>query len=893
VHTTDQLNTALAGRYEIERRIGAGGMATVYLARDIKHRRRVALKVLSPELGAVLGPERFLSEIEVTANLHHPHLLPLFDSGEADGLLFYVMPYIEGETLRQRLERERQLSIEDAVRIACAIASALDYAHRHGVIHRDLKPENVLLHENDPLVMDFGIALAVSNAGGARITQTGLSLGTPQYMSPEQATGDRQVDGRSDLYSLAAVLYEMLTGDPPHTGSTGQAIIARVITDRPRSIRSSRDTVPEYLDAAVQRALAKLPADRFTSASEFAAALTGARPVTVPKDSVHPGTGGHRRAAKYREAAAWLLAAGAATTLIVVVRKPVAPTSYGQFDVMLPESIHVVPGGGMKLAISRDGSRLLVAATKAGRNALYIRTAGDPAAQVVRGTDSSVIATFSPSGDWILFNVASRTGARQTIMKVPVGGGTPQRVADSVTGGGGSWGDDGHVLVIRNRKAYLFTNDGASKRFVGEPDTAARIIDYAWPEMLPGSKAALLTYYRNSLGLDSARIGVIDLANGRLTDLGLRGSNPHYVKDGHIVFGRAGGFVYAARFKASKRVVIGTESPILENVSQGDGGAIDVAVADNGMLIYHSSGPRGFAVLVAVDSTGHEQQLGNARQRFFSPRLAPDGRHVALQVASMGRGKDVWVLDIATDALSRLTSDSSSGWPVWSRDGARLIFGRRRGDTSMIVARSWDGSGKDSVLASSRFGDSTSIEEVAVGPTHGYTILRTGGPGPHSRRDLHIAPTGNLGAMRDFVVTSSQESAPSIAPSGGAVAYESNETGKKEIYVRQIPGPGAGVQISVDGGEEPVWSRDSRTLYYRTVARTIVAATIRVTPAISFAARRTLFADAYARGQNHTSYDVMADGRLLFVRPQTSDSKVMVAVDWVRLIKREHGDDPQ
>ena len=207
-----RLNSRLTGRYDLEREIGRGGMATVYLARDVQHGRNVALKVLNPEIGAVLGVERFLAEIQVTASLQHPNLLPLFDSGEADGLLFYVMPYVEGETLGARLEREKQLPVEEAVRIATAVASALDYAHRHSVIHRDLKPGNILLHEGQPLVADFGIALAVSRAGGNRITQTGLSLGTPQYMSPEQATGDRAIDGRTDIYSLGAVLYEMLTG---------------------------------------------------------------------------------------------------------------------------------------------------------------------------------------------------------------------------------------------------------------------------------------------------------------------------------------------------------------------------------------------------------------------------------------------------------------------------------------------------------------------------------------------------------------------------------------------------------------------------------------------------------------------------------------------------------
>src|ERR687889_1194711 len=247
---TDRLKTALADRYQLQREIGRGGMATVYLARDIKHDRDVAIKVLDPELGAVLGAERFLSEIRVTANLQHPNLLPLFDSGEADGLLFYVMPFVEGESLRARIDREKQLPVDEAIRIATAVASALDYAHRKGVVHRDLKPENILLHEGQPVVADFGIALAITNAGGTRVTQTGLSLGTPQYMSPEQATGDRAIDGRTDVYSLGAVLYEMLTGEPPHTGATAQAIIARLMTEKPRSLRVTRPSVPAHVEAA-------------------------------------------------------------------------------------------------------------------------------------------------------------------------------------------------------------------------------------------------------------------------------------------------------------------------------------------------------------------------------------------------------------------------------------------------------------------------------------------------------------------------------------------------------------------------------------------------------------------------------------------------------------------
>ncbi|MGD2122128.1 MAG: protein kinase, partial [Gemmatimonadota bacterium] len=274
----ERLTTALSDRYRIEAEIGSGGMATVYLAQDLKHDRKVAVKVLRPELAAVLGAERFLTEIKTTANLQHPHILPLFDSGEADGFLFYVMPYVEGESLRAKLDREKQLAVDEAVGIARSVADALDYAHRHGVIHRDIKPANILLHDGQPMVADFGIALAVRAAGGARLTETGLSPGTPQYMSPEQASGDREIDGRSDLYSLGAVLYEMLAGETPHSGPTVQAVIAKLLTDRPRSVKELRETVPDHLSATVHKALAKLPADRFESTESFANALTEDQP---------------------------------------------------------------------------------------------------------------------------------------------------------------------------------------------------------------------------------------------------------------------------------------------------------------------------------------------------------------------------------------------------------------------------------------------------------------------------------------------------------------------------------------------------------------------------------------------------------------------------------------
>jgi len=309
------LEQAVRGRYRLERELGRGGMAVVYLAEDLRHRRRVALKVLKPELAQALGAERFLREIQTAAQLTHPHILPLHDSGEAAGLLYYVMPYVDGESLRERLNRERQLPVADAVRIATEVADALAYAHSRGVVHRDIKPENILLQAGHALVSDFGIARAVGEAGGDRLTEPGLAVGTPAYMSPEQASGDQVIDGRSDIYSLACVVYEMLAGEPPFAGPSAQAILARRLLDSPRSITATRRSVPLHVDAAVRRALSPTPADRFATGTEFAAALARGE---------RSDAGGGGRWARWIGGSA---VAAVATVAVVLVWRSDAPSS--------------------------------------------------------------------------------------------------------------------------------------------------------------------------------------------------------------------------------------------------------------------------------------------------------------------------------------------------------------------------------------------------------------------------------------------------------------------------------------------------------------------------------------------------------------------------------------
>ena len=391
------LGPALADRYRIERELGQGGMATVWLAQDLKHDRKVALKVLKPELAAVLGADRFVVEIKTTAALQHPHILPLFDSGTADGFLYYVMPFIDGETLRAKLDRETQLGVDEAVKIATDVADALQYAHQHGVIHRDIKPENILLAHGRPMVADFGIALAVSAAAGGRMTETGLSLGTPHYMSPEQATAEKEISGRSDIYSLASVLYEMLAGEPPHTGGSAQQIIMKIIAEQPQAVTALRKSVPRNVAAAIAKALEKLPADRFTTAAAFGAALAD------PGFSTSLSSGADAAATVHHS---WkrlaLITSGALVVALAVAGwawvRPASPSDSAhawRVQLAMPDSESIDWG----MALSADGSKFV----HDGGGRLWLRTASSTTSVPIAGTEGGMSPSLSPDGKRVAF----------------------------------------------------------------------------------------------------------------------------------------------------------------------------------------------------------------------------------------------------------------------------------------------------------------------------------------------------------------------------------------------------------------------------------------------------------------------------------------------------------
>ncbi|HSB52939.1 MAG TPA: protein kinase, partial [Gemmatimonadales bacterium] len=436
------LASALQDRYRIERQLGQGGMATVYLAQDLRNHRKVALKVLRPDLAALLGAERFLLEIETTANLHHPHILPLFDSGQAGDFLYYAMPFVPGESLRDRLTRENQLPIADAVRIATDVADALDYAHRSGVLHRDIKPENILLHDGRALVADFGVALAMKNAGGTRLTETGLSLGTPQYMSPEQSAAERDLDPRTDVYALGAVTYEMLAGEPPFTGNTTQAIIAKRMMETPRPISVLRKAVPPAVEAAVLRALEKLPADRPASAAAYAAALkeTGRTAEVVPL----PAKAGLR----WRTAA--LVLSGVALSVFAIRGYLGAKASTA--TAALPTRVTIPLGqdqlleqDGLPFDLSADGSEIVYSAASEGKSQLYLRPIGSFQGTPIPGTEGARQPFFSPDGAWIGYV------ANHRLEKVSRDGGAPLVIAEVPDQWfGAAWGRNGTIYFAED-----------------------------------------------------------------------------------------------------------------------------------------------------------------------------------------------------------------------------------------------------------------------------------------------------------------------------------------------------------------------------------------------------------------------------------------------------------
>ncbi|MBE0595385.1 MAG: protein kinase, partial [Gemmatimonadales bacterium] len=670
----DRLTTALAGRYAIERELGAGGMATVYLAEDLKHHRKVALKVLRPELAAILGGERFLKEIEVTANLQHPNILPLYDSGavyrpvdgsadrvigDANGdgsldsatprsleFLYYVMPYVEGETLRDKMAREKQLGVDETIAIAKDVADALHFAHQRGIVHRDIKPENILLQQGKPLVADFGIALAVSHAGGTRLTETGLSLGTPHYMSPEQATGDRELDARSDVYSLGALVYEMLSGEPPHHGNTVQAIIARILSEDPAPVTRQRPAVPAYVDAAIRKALDKTPADRFPSAAKFAEALTNPG-FTLPRTVAAPAASA---APRFRRHAVTI---GLAAIAVLAIAAAVAgwlrrtPGQVVRVSMAIHEDAALTEQATLRLAISPDGRRIAYvgpAGTTRLNRQLWLRELDALSARPIPGTEDAMSPFFSRDGASIGFV----TGEPGDLRVVPTAGGPVRTIGTGVADPwGGDWGPDGRIYFTgADGQLMRITPGGTAIDTLATPDRSRGETEYDFAHVLPNGKGVIVEVWHSSI--DDSDIGVFSLATGEVTTL-VPGVNARYLSTGHLLWITSDGMLLAAPFDIDRLTVSG-ESMLLEQgiAVDPDAGVGQFAVSENGHLIYEAGSAAGVSQLQWVTRDGTATPVDPTWWGAFGyVAVSPDGERVALS-ESGSEGTHLWVKDLVS-----------------------------------------------------------------------------------------------------------------------------------------------------------------------------------------------------------------------------------------------------
>jgi serine/threonine-protein kinase len=700
----DRLTAALADRYRIERELGQGGMATVYLAEDLRHGRKVAIKVLRPELAAVIGADRFVREIRTIAALQHPHILGLIDSGEVNGTAYYVMPFVEGESLRDRLSREKQLPVPDAIRIAAEVAAALDYAHRHGVIHRDIKPENILLHDGSALVADFGIALAVSSAGGSRMTETGMSLGTPHYMSPEQAMGEREITARSDVYALGVMTYEMLLGEPPFSGPTAQAIVAKVLTEAPRPLTPRRHSVPPAVEDAVLTALEKLPADRFGSAAEFAVALQdGTKARRKAAELHHPKIVGLRQR--------WLVGMGLVVLPLAAFllgrqsgKAPPAPLTFGQsIKVTWDPALEALP------AISPDGRSVAYASGTPARMRVFVRSVAGGRGIALTDDTTQVQShpRWSPDGSRVLFLQGGG------VFSVPASGGAespevpPGRTSPVVSAG---WSPDGKSIgyVVEDS---LFVRDAknGSRGIAGffEPNACQWSPDGEYIACASGNAISMMvgSLFGNQSPSQIVTVRVTDGVIASITDSLSVNQSPIWSPDGRWLYFVSNRFgprdIFAAAMSGGRRT-----RPAMRLTTGLNAHTISLA-ADGGRLAFASLEIESNAWSIPLPAhppatASGETQLTFGVQLVETADMSSDGRWLVYD-SDLGGNADLYRMALPSGTPERLTTDSSDDFfPDISPDGREIAFHSWRGGSRDIYVLPLDGGPIQRVSSSPR-----------------------------------------------------------------------------------------------------------------------------------------------------------------------------------------------
>jgi serine/threonine-protein kinase len=889
-----RLTSSLSDRYRIERELGAGGMATVYLAEDLKHGRKVAIKVLKPELAAVIGGERFLAEIKTTANLQHPNILPLHDSGEADSFLYYVMPYVEGETLRERIKREQQMGVEESVAIVEEVADALAYAHGQGIIHRDIKPANILIQGGRPVVADFGIALAVSAAGGGRLTETGLSLGTPHYMSPEQASADRELSARSDVYSLGCVLYEMLAGQPPHTGPNAQSVLIRILTDEPRPLAELRRSVPANVHAAVTKAIEKLPADRFASAADFHAALSDPSFSYEPVASAAVATRSVSTTETSRPGRRWLRWAvavqGAAiiallAALALMTRAPAqSPRPVMRF--VLDSAAPIITGG---LDISPDESHIVMSvASGSGRPELVLRRSADLQSRRLEGTLGGASPRFSPDGQWIGFvdiSLSSGSTAERssTINRIPVNGGPVQTIADGFSF---DWGPDGLIWYTDEEGLKKVAPGGGSAELVLANNDS--ILTY-FPEVLPGGEGVLF----NASATQGGRVYSLDTRDGSLQVVTESGFDARYLVSGHVVYFNLDGTGSVVPFDVERLETTGSPVEVIEGAFALPTQRIVFAVSERGTFIQplrQEYAPEERLAWVGV--AGEETVLPIRPLDFEEPRVSPDGSTIRYIDFF---GPRLILYDERLGTTTRLPQDIGAfGGSAMTPDGRALYVGgpgifrvALEADEPSGATRIAEWAGQVETL--SRDGEWIVLRQSSMERGLDISLVRVSDPST-------LVPY--LGADWD-------EAQASVSPDGRWLAYVSTQTGQPQVYVRSFPDPGPEVVISgEDAALSPLWHPDGSAIFYEVRGR-MVRADLSAGDGVRVTGRETLFStepyeSSFSRydvgGLGGVRHDLHPDGeRFLMVRRDVEldvlpVATVEVVLNWFEELKARMGE---
>ncbi|HET9132826.1 MAG TPA: protein kinase [Gemmatimonadales bacterium] len=882
--TLDRLRTALADRYTIARELGAGGMATVYLARDLKHERDVAIKVLRPELAAVIGAERFLSEIKTTAALQHPHILPLFDSGTVEVAgpshdprptthLYYVMPFIDGETLRDRLTREKQLPIAEAVRIAREVASALDYAHRRGVIHRDIKPENILLHEGQALVADFGIALAASKAGGTRMTETGMSLGTPHYMSPEQAMGEREITARSDVYALGAVTYEMLIGDPPFTGSTAQAIVAKVLTEQPAALSRVRNTIPEAIEDAVVTALAKLPADRFASAAEFAAALTGGTGTRSAARTVHRGGTGRWRTASIVLGATTVGAAALAAWALLRTPAVAGPSIY---DVATPDSARIAlvnnasrnatyGAVSRNVAIAADGSFLVYAALQGDSTGLlWYRSLLTDETRPLPGTSGASSPRISPDGAHVAYFGTS------DVMVAAIAGGEPRPLAPILDGRTLDWLSATDVVALGS------DGDRATWMSLGGGEPRSRTIVRCPLGNWAARANALLCSFNSSarlINLETDSTYDIRTTQPDGTPGGpIAGTEFRLVDGTYLVFLTPDGMLSAARYDPATRTA-GRVIPLVAGVRREAIGQAQFDIAANGTLVFAPGIDAAVGNLVRRTPGAPAVALPIDAANIQRYTVSRDGRWLAAVVFGPALN-ELRIYDLRTGQHTVWLRAETIRHPMWSPDGETILVATRTANEWALL-RGAPGSGNAPDTLARYAADGVAFDPIGY-PSDSIAIAQEWLGAFVVRFDPRAAT-----ATMDTVLVGARFA--SVSPTERLVTYQSMDGSR--IMVTTFPTPTRRWQLASQG-VEPLWI-DPATVLFRQGA-SWYAATVNPATGEPSGAPVEWASDPRFSDTSGWSNVLSHDGGIIYVQgpAQASPGHFRVIPNWVAQMKR-------